>query len=289
MTPRDIALAVTAAFIWGATFPITAIALETTPPIFFAFLRFSCAAAFVFVIPRPSVSWPRLIALGLLLGAGQYGFMFASMTQGISAGMASLLVHTQAFFTIGIAMIVFQERLRRRQAVAVLLALVGLGFLVADRSEVGAVVGLALVLVAAFCGASGNNLLKSLGKVDMLGVSVWMSLAAPLPLLALSLPLEADGSLSALISTVTWPVVGAVAYSALLATVLVFAIWGRLLTSYPAASVAPFFLLVPVFGIALSAWFLGERLSGLQLAGSVLIFVGLALALWPTRAVRPMT
>ena len=283
LSPRDLSLAVTAALIWGATFPISAVALESTPPIFFAFLRFLCAAAFVAVIPRPAVPWHKLLALGLLLGAGQYGFLFVSMTQGISPGLASLLVHTQAFFTILIAMAVFSERLRPRQIGALLLALAGLVCLVVDRAETGALGGLALVLTAALCGASGNNLMKSLGPVDMLGVAVWMSLAAPLPLLALALLLETDGAPAGLVATITWEATAAVVYSAVLATVVVFAIWGRLLATYAAAAVAPFFLLVPVFGMGLSALTLGERLSGAQVLGAALIFAGLALALWPRR------
>lgn len=284
LTPRDLGFAIGAAFIWGATFPVTAIALDATPPIFFAFLRFLGAAAFVLVIPRPAVPWPKLLLIGLFLGVGQYGFMFVSMTQGISAGLASLLVHTQAFFTIVIAMVAFSERLHLRQVGALLLALAGLACLAADRAQGGALIGLALILIAAFCGASGNNLLKSLGKVDMLGVAVWMSLAAPLPLFLLSMLFESEGSITGLIDTISWEVVGAVAYSAVLATLLGFAIWGRLLATYSAAAVAPFFLLVPVFGMSLSALTLGERLSALQIAGALLIFVGLILTVWPRRA-----
>ncbi len=284
MTPRDFAAAVGAALIWGATFPVSAIALEATPPIYFAVLRFVCAAAFVLVIPRPPVPWPTLILLGLLLGAGQYGFLFVSMTRGVPAGLASLLVHTQAFFTILIAMAVFGERLARRQIAALALAFAGLALLAADRAQDGALIGLVFIIAAALSGAAGNNLLKSLGPVDMLGVAVWMSLAVPLPLLALSLLFEVDGSVMDLLATgMSWTVVAAVIYSAVLATVLVFAIWGRLLVTYSAATVAPFFLLVPVFGIGLSALVLGERLSVLQIGGGALIFTGLALALWPRR------
>ncbi len=283
MTPRDVAFAVLAALIWGATFPISALALMDTPPIFFTFLRFAGAAAFVLVVPRPAVPWRRLVLVGFLLGAGQYGFMFVSMTQGISAGLASLLVHTQAFFTILIAMVVFAEPLRRRQVIAIGLAVAGLALLVVNRAETGALLGVALILLAALCGASGNSVLKSLGEVDMLGVAVWMSLAVPLPMLALSLALEAEGTPAALFRGISWTTLGAVAYSAVLATVLVFAIWGRLLASYAAVKVAPFFLLVPVFGLSLSAVFLGERLTGLQVAGAALIFLGLCLALWPAR------
>ena len=276
-----------AAFLWGATFPFTAAALEETPPLFFACLRFLAAAVFIVLIPRPAVPWPKLIALGLLLGAGQYGFLFLSMTHGISAGLASLLIHSQAFFTIVIAMLVYGEVLRRRQLLAMALALAGLVFLVINRAEAGALSGLALVLLGAVIAACGNNVLKSLGPVDMLGVAVWMSLAAPLPLLLLSLVFESGGEPVSLFDDITWITLAAVAYSALLATLLCFAVWGRLLVTYSAAKVMPFFLLVPVFGIGLSVWLLGESLTSLQIVGSLLIFFGLALALWPMPQPRP--
>ncbi len=284
MRPRDICLAVAAAFIWGATFPVSAIALQSTPPIFFAFLRFLCAAAFILVIPRPAVPWRMLICAGLLFGIGQYGLMFVSITQGIPAGLASLLIHTQAFFTIIIAVFVFSERLGSRQILALAVAAVGLACLVADRSGAGALTGLVLILIAALCGAFGNIVLKSLGGADMLGVAVWMSMAAPLPLLALSLVFEAGGSAGDLIASISWVTIAAAVYSAVLATVLVYAIWGRLLADYAAASVAPFFLLVPVFGISLSALILGERLSDLEILGAALVFFGLAMAVWPKRS-----
>ena len=251
---HHIALAVLAAFIWGATFPISALALENTPPIFFAFLRFAAASLFILVIPRPAVPWPTLLITGLFLGAGQYGFLFVAMVNGLPASLASLLVHTQAFFTIGIAMLVFREPLRVRQGVAIVFAVAGLALLVLDRAEAGGPLGLGLVLLAALSGAAGNNLLKPLGgEVDMLGVAVWMSLAAPVPLLLLSMAIEGEASFRDLIADITWVTIGAVAYSAILATVVAFAIWGRLFTTYAASSVAPFFLLVPVFGISLSA------------------------------------
>ena len=283
MSLRDLLLAVLAALIWGATFPVTAAALAETPPIYFAFLRFVGAAAFILVVPRPRVPWPTLALAGLLLGAGQYGFLFVSMTQGVSPGLASLLVHTQAFFTIVIAMVIFSEPLRWRHAVAIALALIGLGLLAADRFAAGGLAGLVLILFAALSGAAGNNILKSLDKADMLGVAVWMSLAPLLPLFALSLLFEADGAPLDLLARVSWTTAGAVVYSAVLATVAGFALWGRLLASYPAALVAPFFLLVPVFGMSLSALLLGESLSALQFGGAALIFFGLCVALLPVR------
>lgn len=283
MIRRDILLAVMAAFIWGATYPFSAIALQDTPPIFFTAMRFACAACFVVVVPRPRIPAGKLILLGLFLGAVLFALTFVAMTQGLSASLASVLVHTQAFFTILISMAAFGERMSRRQLLALLIAAAGIAILAVDRGRAGSAMALLLILLAALSGGIGNNIMKSLGQTDMLRVSVWMSLVPPLPLLALSLGLESDGSVADLAATVTWPTVVALIWSGVLATVLVFAIWGRLLATYSSATVAPFFLLVPVFGIALSALTLGETMSTLQIAGAALVFAGLALALWPSR------
>lgn len=275
MTPRDTVLAVLAAFIWGATFPFSAWALAETPPLFFTFLRFLCAAAFALVIPRPDLPWSRLILLGCLLGIGQYGLMFLAMSQGLPAGMAAVLVHTQAIFTVLIAMVLIGERPKGRNLLTLALAGAGLACLMADRAQAGALLGFALMLCAALSAASGNILLKRSGPVDMTRVAVWMSFSPLLPLLTLSLWLEPDAGLASL----SWITLAAVLYSAALATVAAYSIWGRLLVRYDTAQVAPFFLLTPMFGLSLSALALGERFSLLQLSGSALILFGLALSL----------
>ena len=291
LKPRDLWLAILAAFLWGATFPVTAIALDQTPPIFFAFLRFACASLFLVFVPRPNVPWKYLIAAGLLFGVGQFGLMFLSMTQGIPAGLASLLIHTQAFFTIILAMIFLSERLVLRQVLAMVLAVIGLAVLITNMADttlttpngltdnIGKLSGFLLILSAALCAAGGNIVLKKLGGANMLGVVIWMSLAAPAPLLALSMMLESKGSVHDLFATISWSVVAATLYSAAVATVLTFTIWGRLFAAYSLTTIAPFLLLVPIFGIGLSALFLGERLTSIQMLGAGFIFLGLVLTI----------
>jgi O-acetylserine/cysteine efflux transporter len=286
MTPRDAAFAVSAALIWAATFLFTQAALREVPPLLFAALRFACVAPFALIVPRPRVSWPVLAAAGLLLGTGQYGFQFLGMAHGIAPGMASLLAHTQAFFTVGIAAVVFAERLGPRRWSAMLLGLIGLAALVLDRGGYVTPAGLLFSVAGACCGAAGNTVLKALGRgVDMLGVAVWMSLAVPVPLLLLSAIVEGPALIENTLMShvINLTVLVALAYSALLATIAAFAVWGRLLATYAAVQVAPFFLLVPVFGIALSVAITGERFSMQQAAGCMLIFVGLVLALLPER------
>ncbi|WP_416896254.1 MAG: EamA family transporter [Minwuia sp.] len=283
MNRRDALLAVLAALIWGGTYPFSALALQDTPPMFFTALRFSCAACFILIVPRPRIPVLKLLLLGLFLGAALFALTFIAMTQGLSASLASVLVHVQAFFTILISMVVFGERMNRRQLLALLITGAGITVLAVDRGQAGSAVALLLIMLAALSGGIGNNIMKSLGQTDMFRVSVWMTAVPPLPLFALSYALEGDGTVSGLIDTITWPTIIALAYSSVLATIVVFAIWGRLLVAYSSAAVAPFFLLVPVFAVALSAIILGETLSAMQITGGVLVFAGLALALLPAR------
>ena len=50
-----------------------------------------------------------------------------------------------------------------------------------------------------------------------------------------------------------------------------------LLSRHPAATVAPFSLLVPIFGLSSAALVLGERLGLGEAVGAALVFAGLAL------------
>lgn len=278
MTYRDTAWALLAALIWGATFPVSAIALEDTPPIFFTFLRFLCAAAFVLLVPRPRIAWQKLVTLGLLLGAGQYGLMFIAMSQGMPAGLAAVLVHTQAIFTVLIAILFLNERPTPRTSITMVLASAGLACLLFDQAQGGALMGLLLMLLAALSAALGNIVIKSAGRIEMMSLAVWMSLAPLIPLALLSGYLEVGTSVVEFVKAATPKTWAAVAYSAVLSTVAAYGIWGRLLVRYSTGQVAPFFLFVPVFGLGLSALILKEEFSALQLSGSALILLGLVIS-----------
>ena len=110
----------------------------------------------------------------------------------------------------------------------------------------------------------------------MLALTSWASMVAPLPLLTLSLALEGPEQIAAGITGATWLTIGAVLYIALLSTIFGFAAWGQLLKIYPAATAAPFSLLVPVSGTISAALILGETFGPVRLLGMALILAGLA-------------
>ena len=157
------------------------------------------------------------------------------------------------------------------------LAFAGIG-LVAVQADGGAISlgGLALVVLAAAAWGAGNLVIKRAGAIDMVGFMTWTFVVPPIPLLLLSLSFEGPSEVGRALAHPTWSGVASVVYLALFATVIGWAAWGFLLGRYSPGVVAPFSLLVPLFGLVSGAVVLGEALTLLDLAATVLILAGLA-------------
>lgn len=283
MEYRHILLALLVAAIWGVNFTVISIGLGSFPPLLLAAMRFSLAALPVLFLPRPDMPWPRLMAISATLFLGQFALLFSSMAVGMPAGLASVSLQSQAFLTILIAVVVLRERPSTRQILGTLVALAGLAVIAGTIGGDLSLLGLALCLAAALCWSAGNVLLKGAGKTDMFALVAWLSLLPPLPLLALSLALDGPAAVGHALATINWRGAGAVLYIAVLSTTLCFAIWGRLLKRYPASTVAPFSLLVPIFGAVSAALVLGERFGATRIAGMALILLGLVVLIAPVR------
>jgi O-acetylserine/cysteine efflux transporter len=281
-----LALAVVA--VWGSNFVVMRIALDSLPPLCLALLRFVFALLpAVFFVRRPPVPWRHLAAYGVLIGAGQFGLLYIAIAGHIPPGLASLVVQTQAFFTIGLAIWLNGERLRGFQWLALLLALAGLAVIAAHTDATTTLAGLLLVTGAALCWAAGNHVARASGRIDMLGYVVWSSLFALPPLLAAAWWFEGAPALVAAVSHADAGVWAAVLWQSVGNTLFGYAAWGWLLARHPAASVAPLALLVPVFGLASAALWLGEPLPPWKLAAAGMVIGALALNLyWPWLRLR---
>ena len=283
VSPVHAALGVLVAVIWGFAFVATKIGLQSFSPSQLAALRFLIASVPAVFVARPRVSWPALVAIGSTLFAGQFLFQFFAIAHGMPPGLASVAVQTQAFFTVLFAALVLRERPTRRQLTGMAVAFAGLGSIGLTVERDLTVVGFCLAMMSAVSWGVGNVLVKRLAAVEMLNLTVWLSLVPPLPSLALSLALDGPAHLLRAASTASWLGVGAAIYLGLVATVFAYAIWGSLLRRYAVATVAPFALLVPFVG-ALSSWVVfGEQFGPLRLAGMALVLVGLSIIVLPGR------
>jgi O-acetylserine/cysteine efflux transporter len=276
-----LALAVVA--VWGSNFVVIKLALGQMPPLLFATLRF-CMVVFplVFFLPRPAVPWRNLAAYGLLIGVGQFGLLFVAMNGHISPGLASLVIQVQVFFTIGLAMAMAGETLQRMQWLALALAACGLGVIVLHTDGTTTVLGLGLILLAAMSWAGGNLVSRAAGRINMVAYVAWSSLFAVPPLALLSLWVEGWPAMLAGMQQADGLAWAAVAWQAWGNSIFGYAAWGWLLSRYSAATITPMALLVPLFGMGSSAWWLSESLPPWKLGAAALVMAGLALnLLWP--------
>ena len=282
---RHFILAVIVVAVWGTNFVVIKVALGHLPPFLFAALRFTLALlpAALF-LKLPPVPWRNMATYGVLIGVGQFGVMYYAMQSDITPGMASLVVQTQAFFTIGIAMALAHERLRGFQCMALLLAGGGLGVILwhSDGSTTG--LGLALILIAALSWGGGNIASKQAGSVNMLAYVVWSSLFAVPPLLALSILFEGPDAIVTSVLRADFATWLAVAWQAWGNTLFGYGTWAWLLARHPAITIAPIALLVPLFGMAASALWLSEPLPAWKLGAAGMVMTGLGVnLLWPLR------
>lgn len=283
MSLSHLLLALSVVFVWGTNFVVIRWGLDGLPPFLFATLRFAFSALpWLFFIRRPAVPWHKLAAFGVLLGVGQFALLFLAMRADISPGLASLVIQVQVFFTIGLSLITLGERVRGFQLVGLVLAVAGLAVIASHLDATLTVKGLALILAAAFFWACANMVVKTVGRVDMLGFMVWTSLFAVPPLLALSLWLEGPHLIATSVLQAGTGVWACVLWQAIGNTLFGYGAWNWLLSRYPAATVTPMALLVPVFGMGASALSLGEPLPAWKLGAGALVLCGLVvIVVWP--------
>lgn len=289
MNRRDLAIALLVVTIWGANFTVIRLGLDGVPPMLLASMRFLLAAfPAVLFVRRPAVNLWYWLAYGLSVGVGQFGCLFYAMHIGMPAGVASVVLQSQAFFTLLFAVMLLHESVSFRQVTGLGLVAAGLYLVGGVSDKAGAIAPAALLLTiagAAFWGISNIVVRKASAyaasrgeKLDMLSLVVWSALVPPLPLFALSLLLDSPAIVARAVADLNAVSLFSVAYLAFAATLFGYGAWSYLLARHPANRVAPLSLLVPVAGLITAQIVLAERLTVVQWGGCLLVVAGLLLA-----------
>ena len=278
MKLTDILIAIAVVSIWGVNFVVIKIGLRDLPPMLFSALRFGLAALpLAFFIKRPTVAWPMVAAFGLFQFALQFVLLFSGIQLGLPPGLASLVIQLQAFFTIGLAVVLLGERPRAAQLIGALVALSGMALVAFHLEGHATVTGFVLVVLGAVSWSLANITTKKMGPVDVLSLVVWGALIATAPLLLASYIAEGPAAWRAAAHNFSLRTLLVVLFQAYPNTILGFGLWSMLMRRYPAAMVAPFALLVPVAGMGSAAALLGEPLQWWKLTAGALVIGGLAL------------
>ena len=279
MSVKDMLLALCVVVAWGVNFVVIKLGLQGMPPFLLAGLRFSLVAfPAIFFVRRPPIPLRWLVVYGMTISFGQFAFLFLAIKLGMPAGLASLVLQAQAFFTL-----LLSEKLRWNHIVGIIIATLGMFMLATAGMEGQTTAGITLTtmmltLAAALSWGLGNitnKIIMRNRKVPIMSLVVWSALVPVVPFFACSLLFDGQAAILNSLLHIGLQTILALIYLAFIATIIGYAIWGNLLSRYETWRVAPLSLLVPVVGIITAALVLDEHLSGQQMLGATIIILGL--------------
>jgi len=279
MKPADICVALLVAIIWGFGFIASRLALNELSPELMTALRFSIAALPCLFLRKPDVSWPVLIAISGALFLGQFLSQAYAIAHGMPVGLSSVIVQSQALFTIAFAAAIFREIPTMIQILGIAIATVGLLMICGTVGYDFSVAAFATMMISPIAFAAGNLLLRKASGAPMYDLFAWLCLTAAVPLVALALVVNGPVPTWHELTQASLTSILCLIFLGGITTSIAYWLWGRLLRDYPAAQVVPFALLVPFVGSAASAIVFGETFGPLRLAGMVTVIGGIAVML----------
>ena len=289
MTPgplrtKDLLLLLTVILVWGVNFAVIKVGVAEIPPLMLGGLRFLLAAfPALFFLRPPKVPMRIYMLYGMTISVGQFSLLFTAIHMGMPTGLASLVLQSQAFFTMVFAAVWLKELWHGNQLAGLLLAAAGLALIGSAHGLSMPLAGFLLTVAAAAMWACGNIVTRTVGRygpMNQIAFVVWASLVPPVPLLLLSVWLEGPQAMQSALQHFSWNACLSLAYLAWAATLFGYGVWTALLSRYPANRIAPFSLLVPLVGITTGWVVFGESLKPVHFAGGALLMAGLLVNLF---------
>lgn len=291
MRGYDIIMGLIVVIIWGLNFMFIKLGLKQMPPLLLGSLRFLVASfPIIFFLSRPQIAWRWLVALGLTINVGQFAFLFLGMKLGMPAGLASLILQAQAFFTLAAAVKFLDEKWHWNHLVGLILAGTGMAVIGYQQNANITALGFWLTLAAAASWGIGNVIMRKatngIPLFSMLSLIVWIGAISIVPLAVLSWFIEGPSAWKSAFSSVSWTTTISIAYIAYLSTLIGYGLWGKLLSKYPASVVSPLGLLVPVVGMSSASLLLKETLLFWQISGASLVMLGLVIHMFGGKLIK---
>ena len=282
--------------IWGLNFVVMKWGLDSLSPLLLCALRFLAAAfPLVLFVKRPAnLSWGVLAAYGLVQGVGQFGLLFTGMKLGMPAGMASVVLQIQAFVTLLLAAAFLGEKPQRWQWMGLVIAISGLlviGTAHGNSPAEMTLIGFLCTVGAASMWACSNLLTRYAarqGSYEPLSFIVWTSVFPIVPLFGLAIAMDGGVQVVMQLQSMGLREWAVVAFLSVLSTLVGYSLWTRLFQRYPASTVAPLSMLVPVLGLLSAMVLLGEYPTPIQWLGAAGVLLGMLVnqfgGIWARRA-----
>lgn len=282
----DIFMLILVTIIWGVNFAVSKLGMDQIPPLMLSALRFSVVACAVVFIPRPKIDWRLVCGIAIFIGVIKFSLLFIALDIGFGAGLSSVVVQGQVFFTIMLVFVIFKERIDKFQIAGLIIGFTGLAIMGFDDGSSFNLTGFFLVITAAICWAIANMFFRQTGNTSAVAVIVWASLYAAGPIWILSAIFEGPDRIISSFTNIGTIGIATVLYVSILSTLLAYSVWGKMLSKYKAADVTPFALLIPVSGLLGGILLLDEKISLLAQIGIATIMFGLTITVIGGRLAR---
>lgn len=276
----DVYIGALVTIMWGANFCVIELGLKDLDPFILTLLRFFfCAFPLVFFIKKPNVPWIAIISYGFLFGAGLWWVVNFAMYNGLSAGVSSVFLQFAAFFTIIFSYFFLKEKVTKSHIAGMLISSIGLLIMIFGSKEHSTTMGIILVLLAAISWAFCNIIIKISKPSDMFAFIIWSSLFSIPIILIMTIIIKGYNPILNIPKDITLSSSFSVLFQAYITTILGYYIWNNLMKKYPATSIAPLSLLVPVSGIISSYILFKENLSFIQIISIIIVILGISIFL----------
>jgi drug/metabolite transporter (DMT)-like permease len=266
---------------WGLSFLFIELSLEGLTPVWIVAGRTLVGGAVLVLVlragrrrlPRGRAVWRHLFVLGSVNNALPWAGV-AWAQQELPSGLTALLMALVPTSTLLVAAAAGQERLTRVRLLGLLVALGGVGLIVAgDVDQPGRVLAIGVVVIATMLYATGAVYAKRhvSGRVPALELAAGQVVAAATVTLPIALVLDGLPVASDLTATV----LGAVAMLGVFGTGLAFLLFYLLIERVGATNAVMTTYLIPLVAVVAGAVVLGERLGAAALGGGAMIGVGI--------------
>ncbi len=269
--------------IWGSTYLAMRLVVEGMPPLLSAGIRYSIAGTLFFVFLKlRGAAWPSLRQwreagmVGVLLLLGGNGAVALALEQGVSSGMAALVVALAPLFALIFATM-WGQAVQGRDWLGIALGVAGIMLLNAGSVLSASPAGTVLLVMAALIWAFGSMWGKRLQQPPaFMASAVQMLVGGAVLMLAGTLRGEAITTMPSTQSL--W----ALAYLIFFGSILGFSSYVYLLATVRPALATSYAYVNPVVAVALGVWLGGEQVDAMELAGMTVILAGVVLVCWPS-------
>ncbi len=273
MQSKHLILVLVIMILYGSSYPVGKLGIDTIPPLLFTALRLGLI--FLAFLPFFRLKLPDkklfkpLVGFSLAMGIGTYATMYYALEQ--LSIVAPIIIGAQLSIPFGLMLSLFflGEDISLKRWILIFLSFIGIIIIAYDPRIIDDKFGLLLVIVMAFFYALSNLMARVLKEVDTATLNGWHGLIAFIPVAVLTLIIE--GNPLNYLLPINGIAIFTILHTALIVSAIGHAGMFYLYKFYPISNVLPFYSLFPIFGLILAFIMFAETLSVQEVVGGILI------------------